>query len=88
MTRMDEIRERLAEIEHELSCGFSAEVETNLYNEQAILERELEVLEHDEYWEGYRAGVEFHIDCVPMKDEWLDRSGAFSRGFDQAGQDS
>lgn len=44
--------------------------------------------EQEEYREGYSAGIQFHMDGVPMKDEWRGQSDAFDQGFTQAGQDS
>ena len=85
-----QILDRLKDIEHELDCGFSAEVETNLYQEQKELKEEQARLnaEEKEYREGYEAGRAYHMDGVPMKDEWLGRFGFFRQGFDAAGQDS
>lgn len=63
---------------------------TALNEEIANLQAQRQVLqlEQDEYSDGYQAGVEFHLDGVPMKDEWCGRSGQFDNGFDAAGQDS
>lgn len=44
--------------------------------------------EQEEYRDGYEAGRQFHMDGMPMQDEWLGRFGAFRQGFDAAGQDS
>lgn len=44
--------------------------------------------EQEEYREGYEAGRQFHLNGVPMKDEWRGRFGVFRQGFEQAGQDS
>ena len=84
------IEDRLREINSLLECGFSAEVETNLYQEQRELNDEVERLraEQEEYRDGYEAGQQFHMDGVPMKDEWLGRSDMFHQGFTSAGEDS
>lgn len=54
-----------------------------LQTDLARLEKEAE-----DYREGYEAGRQFHMDGVPMRDEWQGRFGMFSRGFDDAGADS
>lgn len=89
--RLDEIREEIEEKQFAIMIGDLDDEDIQNYQSdiQALEDeqRELEA-EQEEYREGYQAGMEFHMDGVPMKDEWRGRSGKFQEGFDAAGQDS
>lgn len=89
--RLSQIHERLSDIEYELQCGFSAEVETNLMAEQTALKEEKSQLEKeaDDYRAGYDAGWEFHMGSgYNASDESVTRSRHWLNGFNQAGEDS
>jgi hypothetical protein len=84
-------REEIEEKQFAIMVGDLSEEDINNYQSDIdALEDDIKgwEREQDEYREGYDAGVQFHMDGVPMRDEWKGRFGAFRQGFDAAGEDS
>lgn len=45
--------------------------------------------EQSDFDDGYRDGMRYHMDCdYSAIDNYQNRSAAYKRGFDQAGEDS
>ena len=89
--RLDEIREEIQEKQFGIMYGdLDDEDISNYQSDIDLLEDERTKLEaeQDEYREGYDAGREFHLNGMPMLDEWFGRDGPFDRGFRAAGDDS
>ena len=90
-TRLQEIREELDRAEDDL-VYYAGDPEAIEYAKATIISLKAEQKrlrdEEDLYREGYEAGIKFHLDGVPMQDEWLGRTGPWRRGFTQAGFDS
>lgn len=82
-----EIREKRDEINY---GDLDEETINNYESDIQALEEEIKNLkqEQEDYREGYSAGQSFHMDGVPMQDEWQGRFGKFYEGFTAAGQDS
>jgi len=89
--RLDEIREEIQEKQFGIMYGdLDDEDISNYQSDIDLLEDERTKLEaeQDEYREGYDAGREFHLNGMPMQEDWRGRVGAFQQGFEAAGQDS
>lgn len=88
---IEQAREEIEEKQFAILIGDLTEEDIQNYESDIqALEEEIRTWEREqeEYREGYEAGRQFHLDGVPMKEEWRGQSGAFSQGFDAAGQDS
>jgi hypothetical protein len=88
---IEQAREEIQEKQFAIMMGELSEEDVNNYESDInALEDDIRnwEREQDEYQEGYDSGREYHMNGVPMKDEWLGRFGPFRQGFDAAGADS